>query len=639
LGANTKNTEFLDKGLAPRAVNVEHQGETLILTSPTPPTVTLPRLSDHLRKWAATRPNQTFMAERAQNGDWLETNYKTARQRVDEYASGLLSVQSDTKRPLAVLSANSVDNGLLQLAAMQIGKPVLTVSTAYALLSDDFERLKTILTQLQPDCIYVGGYEGFERAIDAAAPSGSIILTDQPVVTGGTSANLNDWRGRPIDIEVERAFAATGPDTVARLLMTSGSTGAPKAVMITQGTIASNGAGVDALWPFLAKQPPVMVDWLPWSHTFAANFNLSQILRHGGSLYLDNGKPAPGLIDTTLKNLSEIQPTLLYNVPRGFDLLVDEFERDSLLRDRVFANLDVIFYAGSALAQSTWDRLEALAISARGARLPILSSLGSTECGPVAVISHWGSDETGSVGLPVPGTEIKLVPDGGKLEVRVKGPSVTPGYYQNEAATAKAFDEEGFFKLGDAVRFVDPDIPEAGLLFDGRLSENFKLATGTWVHVGTLRLDLITACAPLIQDAVIVGHDSEAVRTILIPNVEACRGFLAASTDASITDILSDEKLISEITNRLAVHNREHPGTSSRIKAFVLDAEPLSVDLGEITDKGYINQRAVIENRASRVEALIGGEIGRTVEKPKAQEPAPVVEARGNSWLSRLIGR
>jgi feruloyl-CoA synthase len=396
----------------------------------------------------------------------------------------------------------------------------------------------------------------------------------------------------------------------------------PKGVINTQRMLCSNGKAVDLVWPFLAKRPPVIVDWLPWSHTFGTNFNFSQVLRHGGAMYIDAGKPMPGRIETTLTNLRDIRPTLLYNVPRGFDALLPHVESDDDFAAHLFGDLDAIFYAGAALPQNIWDRLEAVAVRVRGRRVPILSALGSTETAPVATLGHWASDVANTIGLPVPGTEIKLVPAGGKLEIRVRGPNITPGYFRAPALTAKAFDEEGFFRLGDAVKLVDPKRPERGLLFDGRVSENFKLMSGTWVAAGNVRLAAIAAGAPIIQDAVVAGHDRQEIGLLIFPNPAGCRAVAKnAPADMPFEDLIRRPEVRNHLLAGFARHNAQYPGGSTRIARALLMTEPPSVDGNEITDKGYINQRGVLDRRAALVERLFTDDGAEDVVVVDLREP------------------
>jgi feruloyl-CoA synthase len=406
---------------------------------------------------------------------------------------------------------------------------------------------------------------------------------------------------------VATAFAAVGPDTIAKLLFTSGSTGTPKAVINTQRMLTSSQQAKAQTWSFLdsAADHLVLLDWLPWSHTFGANHNFNLVLRNGGTLYIDGGKPAPGLFATSLANLRSVMPTVYFNVPRGFDMLISALRDDDGLRQRFFSEVKFAFYAGAALPQNLWDAMEELSIKTVGRALPMVSAWGSTETSPLATDCHFQAQRSGNIGVPVPGTELKLVPSGDKLEVRVRGPNVTPGYWKAPELTAQAFDADGFYLIGDAVTFADPDRPELGLFFDGRVAEDFKLNSGTWVSVGTLRVAGITALAPLVQDIVVTGHGGDHVRFLVFANLSACRAMAGLPDSADANAVIGNEKVRAGIAQGLAKLKAQNGGGSSghATRALLL-AEPASVDGGEITDKGYINQRAVLTRRADAVARL-----------------------------------
>jgi feruloyl-CoA synthase len=558
-----------------------------------------------LEAWAERTPDNVLLAERRPDGRWRTLTYAEAAELSARVGQALLDRGHRPERPIAMLCDATVNMGVLKLAAMQVGIPVVPVSPAYSLMSQSFVKLRHVFEMIEPGLVYVSAVEPFARAIAAVDLRGATVVTDEPEPALSGAISFEALTRTPPGLAFRSARARVDGDTVAKILLTSGSTGMPKGVINTQRMLCSNGKAVDLVWPFLAKRPPVIVDWLPWSHTFGTNFNFSQILRHGGAMYIDAGKPMPGRIETTLKNLREIRPTLLYNVPRGFDALLPHIELEDDFAVHLFGDLDAIFYAGAALPQNIWDRLETAAMRVRGGRVPILSALGSTETAPVATLGHWGSDVANTIGLPVPGTEIKLVPTGGKLEIRVRGPNVTPGYFRAPELTAKAFDEEGFFRLGDAVKLIDLKRPERGLQFDGRVSENFKLMSGTWVAAGNVRLAAIAAGAPMVQDAVVTGHDRQEIGLLIFPNPAGCRAVAkSAPADTSIEDLIRRPEVRDRLFGAFARHNVKHPGSSTRIARALLMTEPPSVDGNEITDKGYINQRGVLDRRTALVERL-----------------------------------
>jgi feruloyl-CoA synthase len=590
--------------MAPRSLLMERRdnGE-ILLRSELPPAAYPRHIGEFLLHWAKADPSRKFLAQRDSKGEWEYLTFGEAAAKADALSQWLIDNGHGGDRPLAALCDNCIPMGLLKLAAMQIGMPFLPISPAYSLMSENFAKLKHVVQELQPSLIYVPSLATFGRALQALDLSGIQILADAPHPDFPKAAIFSEALSAKPSAEVAKRRDAVTPDTIAKILLTSGSTGMPKGVMNTQRMLCANGAAVDQVWKFLTRQPPLLVDWLPWNHTFGTNFNFGQTLRHGGTLYIDAGKPLPGKFETTLKNLREFQQGVLYNVPRGYDMLVPVLEADDDFARHVFGKLQMIFYAGAALPENLWNRLDALSIKHRGKRIPILSSLGSTETAPVAIVTHWPARDFGGVGLPIPGCEIKLVPDGNKLEFRVRGPNVTPGYYRRPDLSALAFDEEGFFMMGDAVAFIDPKEPERGLRFDGRVSENFKLMSGTWVQVGDLRLSAISAAAPAIQDAVVTGHDREEIGLLVFPNLDGCRQICTAP-DASLAELVTRPELHAHVANTLSAFNAANPGTSRQVRRVLLMTELPSVDGNEITDKGYINQRAVLQRRAGEVQRL-----------------------------------
>jgi feruloyl-CoA synthase len=595
---------FLDLALAEPAVEVQRRENGEILLRSSVPLASFPRhLGEYLLRWASAQPERSFLVEREASGVWRKLSYGDVAALSDRVSQYLLDHGHNSDRPVAALCDNCINMALLKLGAMQVGIPFLPISPAYSLMSENFAKLKYIMAEFSPSLIYASSLAPFTRALKAIDFDGVELVADDGHAEFETAISFNQIVSAAAGPAVKERRKSVGEDTVAKILLTSGSTGMPKGVINTHRMLCANGAAIDQVWPFLTQKPPIIVDWLPWNHTFGTNFNFNQVLRHGGTMYIDAGKPAPGKLEITLKNLREVQQTLLYNVPRGFDMLLPALEADDNFGRHVFEKLDVIFYAGAALPSHLWQRLDALSIRHRGMRLPILSALGSTETAPVGSLCHWPAADIGGVGLPVPGCELKLVPDGDKLEMRVRGAHVTPGYYRRPDLTEKAFDEEGFFKLGDAVAFIDPARPERGLRFDGRVSENFKLLSGTWVQVGDLRLSTISAAAPAIQDAVVTGHDREEVGLLIFPNLEGCRKICNAP-DASLAEIAVRPELNAHLVKTLGAFNVANPGSSRQITRVLVMTTPPSIDGNEITDKGYVNQRAVLEGRATLVQRL-----------------------------------
>jgi feruloyl-CoA synthase len=560
-----------------------------------------------LEKWAAEQPERTFLAARDGGGGWRELTYGQAESAARAIGQALLErgLTRAPARPILILADNGLDHALLVLGAMHVGVPVAPVSTAYARLSRDFAKLRYIRDLVDPQLIYVDDAERFAGALAAIGAHRSEIVASRGHLAGVSLTPFASLTATTPTGAVAAAFAQVGPDTVAKILFTSGSTGQPKGVINTQRMMCANQESAAATWPFLEWHPPIIVDWLPWNHTFGANHNFNMMLRNGGTLYIDEGKPVPGWIDHTIANLREISPTVVFNVPRGYAALLDHLETDAALRKAFFARLDMLLYAAAALPQSLWDRLQKLGLEVRGQKLPFVSSWGLTETAPIATSVHWPLDRPGNIGVPVPGVQVRLVPVGEKLEIRVKGDNVTPGYFKSPELSREALDEDGWFKTGDAVRLADPADPAAGLLFDGRTAENFKLASGTWVNVGTLRTAVIAAAAPIIEDAVITGHDRDEIGLLIFPSLAGIAALTPhlAST-ATLADRLADRQVRQAVVQGLARHNAEVGGSSMRIGRCLLLIEPPSIDASEITDKGYLNQRAVLRQRAALVERL-----------------------------------
>jgi feruloyl-CoA synthase len=560
---------------APAEVEIDKRADgSIVLRSPQKLRKHARAVGDWLVHWYERAPDRTFIAERKGDG-WRRVSYRDALSDARRIGQALLDLGLTADRPVAILSDNSVDHALLALGAMHVGIPVAPISPAYSLMSKDFAKLKYIFELLKPGLVFAAEPEKFAPALAAVGAVSTPVARLLETNPGST---------------LELAFSRLTADTVAKILFTSGSTGTPKGVINTHRMLCANQQMLAQVWPFLEDKVQTIVDWLPWNHTFGGNFCFNLMLRNGGTLYIDNGKPAPGLAELTAKNLREISPTMYFNVPRGFDLLMPMLENDADLRANFFRELDMVFYAGAALPQNLWERLEKLALREKNGALSMISSWGSTETAPSAASVHYPIERAGVIGLPNPGCELKLVPAAGKLEVRVKGPNVTPGYYRREDLTRAAFDEEGYYRIGDAMKFADPAAPEKGLVFDGRVAEDFKLSTGTWVHVGAVRVKLIAAGNPLIQDAVITGHDLDEVGALVFLNPAAAKDMPAEALRAALSKTLKDLQA--------------EGGSSTHPVRLLVMAEPPSIDGNEITDKGYINQRAVLERRAALVERL-----------------------------------
>ena len=587
-------------------VVVERRSDgAIMLRSPRPLSPYPKNLTARLIHWANAAPERVFLAQRDAAGAWRTLPYAAALQQVRAIAAALLARGLSPERPIAILSGNDIEHALLALAAMHVGIPYAPISVPYSLLSKDFGKLKTIVGVLAPGLVFASNGTAFAPAIAAAVPAHvEVAVTAKP--PGDRKATLfAELADTAPTAAVEAAHAKVGPDTIAKILFTSGSTGQPKGVINTQAMLCANQAMIRAGLAFVADEPPVIVDWLPWNHTFGSNHNFGLVLDNGGSLYIDEGKPLPGAIAATARNLRDIASTIYFNVPKGFEMLLPYLEADRALRETFFSRLKVMFYAGASLSQHVLDAIQNLAVETTGARIMFLSSLGSTETAPAAVACSWDAERAGNIGLPLPGVELKLVPRDGKLEIRFKGANITPGYYKAPQLTADAFDDEGFYKIGDAVKFADPADPAKGLLFDGRLAEDFKLATGTWVSVGPLRGAFIAHFAPLVRDVVLAGADRDDIAALVFPDPDACRKLAPdLAADAPIATVLADGRVRGEFARKLAALKRASSGTSNRIGRAILLAELPSLDIGEMTDKGSINQRAVLANRASLVDDL-----------------------------------
>lgn len=570
----------------------------MILRSPVPLGNYPATLGAALVRQARLNGDRVFLAGR--DGDsWQKLTYAQVHARAAGVARHLLATGLGPDRPLMLLSGNSLGHALMTLGAVLAGVPAVPVSPAYSLMSADHAKLRHIAGLTRPGLVWVDNPAPFAPALGALAEEGF-----KDVMSDADLAAIASAETAP-KVSIE-------PDAVAKILFTSGSTGMPKGVINTHRMLCANQAMLAAAWPFVEDMAPVLVDWLPWNHTFGGNFCFNLALFNGGTFHIDDGKPAPQLIGRTVENLRLASPNLYFNVPAGFAALLPALEQDAELRDSFFRELKLVFYAAAALPQDLWNRLEAVADQSGHPRPLMVSAWGSTETSPLATLVHFPIPRAGNIGLPVPGCELKFQPSGAKYELRVRGPNITPGYHDRPDLTAAAFDEEGFYMMGDAGKLADPDDPSAGVLFDGRVAEDFKLITGTWVSVGALRVGTVGACSPLVQDVVVTGHDTDRIGLLIWPAMAAVAALDPDSGDDPEA-LCASEKVNAAMAGKLATWNAANPASSTRIDRFVLMAEPPSIDANEITDKGYVNQRATLERRADLVAGLRDGTLGQTV--------------------------
>jgi feruloyl-CoA synthase len=559
------------------------------------------RITDSLDRWAVEAPDRVFLAQRdrlpagastqAGGGDWMRLTYADARRRVRSIAQALLDRQLGPERPVLILSGNGIDHALLALACMYVGIPYAPLAPPYSLQAKDFATLKYIAEKMRP---------GLAFAVDPVAFGPALAQVNAPSLT-----DLRPLEQTPVTDAVDRARDAVGPDTVAKVLFTSGSTGRPKGVINTQRMFCSNQEQIRAVMPFV-KDTPVLCDWAPWNHTAGGNHNFGIVLTNGGTLYIDEGKPTPALFEITVRNLREIPCTAHFAIPRLYEMLLPHLRTDPVLREVFFRNLKLLFYAAAGLGQKFWDELREVSLEATGGEeLLIMTGLGATETAPFAISTGADGAFAGMIGLPCPGMDLKLVPAGGdKLEARVRGPNITPGYVADPELTKAAFDEEGFYCLGDALRFVDPADPRKGLIFDGRLAEDFKLSTGTWVSVGPLRTRFLQQAAGHAQDIVVTGHDRSIVGALIFPSLPPCRQLAGLPSDAPGAAVVTHPKVVDYFRNVISELARRSTGSSTFVAKAMLLAEPPSMDVREITDKGSINQKAVLTHRAALVDEL-----------------------------------
>ncbi|NVN87108.1 MAG: feruloyl-CoA synthase [Rhodopseudomonas sp.] len=586
-------------------ISTERRADGTIYVRSTTTLVDYPvRITDRLHHWAEQAPDRVFMAERNAAGGWREISYSEMLRAARKIASALLTRGLSAERPVMILSGNSIDHALMMFGALYAGVAMCPVSPPYSLVSKDFGKLDHIVKLLTPGLVFADEVSAFAPAILAKVPADVEIAGTRGELPGRRVTLLADLLATPEHPDLERAHDAIGHDTIAKFLLTSGSTGNPKAVINTQRMICANQVMIREAMAFLKDEPPVIVDWLPWNHTFGGNHNIGLTLFNGGSMYLDAGKPTPSGIAETIRNLREISPTVYFNVPKGYESLLPVLREDAALRKMFFSKLHAMFFSGASLAPHVWNGLDELGVQETGARVPMLTGLGSTETAPFFMSVTPQTSRSGHVGLPVPGNEAKLVPNNGKLEVRARGPNITPGYWRAPDLTAKAFDEEGFYKLGDALKPSNPDDLTAGFDFDGRISEDFKLASGTWVSVGPLRAKFVAACAPLVRDVVIAGLDRDEVSALVILDLDGCKLINPTLPLEDLAAMAADPLIRAAFTERFEKFLGQATGSSTRVTRAILLAEPLSIDRGEVTDKGSVNQRAVLDSRAALIADL-----------------------------------
>ena len=582
------------------------------------------RMSDALARWARETPDATFLAQRVRAtdgslGDWRRVSYAQALEAARRIGQALLARGLSPERPVMILSENGLEHALIALACLWIGVPWAPISPPYSIVSKDFGKLRHIMATLTPGLIWAEDGARYGAAIAATAPQGAeLVLSrglDAPALAGRAVTPLAELLATEPTPAVDAAQAATGPDTIVKFLFTSGSTKNPKAVINTHRMWCANQQQMRQSMPILTEEKPVLVDWLPWNHTFGGNHNFGMVLANGGTLYIDDGRPTPALVGETLRNLREIAPTLYFNVPTGFDAIAQAMKHDAALRRNLLSRVKMFFYAGASLPQSVWDALSESEEAELGERIVMTCGFGMTESSPYGLFPTSPDIRAGELGVPTPGMECKLVPVDGKIELRYRGPNITPGYWRASEATAESFDDEGFFCTGDAVQWIDPHDPHQGLRFDGRIAEDFKLVTGTFVSVGPLRARAIAAGAPYIQDVVVTGLNRKEVGALVF-TTGAVRTLAGLPAGAPLADVLRHPAVVSHfqgVANELARHAT---GSASRIARMVLLADPPSIDQGEVTDKGSINQRAVLKVRDALVQALYDEALDVLVIKP-----------------------
>ena len=584
---------------------MERRSDGAVIVRPEEKLEPYPRvLTERLIEWASKAPDRPLAAKRDHGGPWLFVSYREAVEKVRSLGQAFLDRKLSAERPVAMLSDNDLEHLLLMFAGQHVGVPTASIAPAYSLISTDFAKLRHVMKILRPGLIFVSNAEQYRRALEAVIGDGVEIVYGEAPFSGRLMTSFDELASTLSTSAVDAAHDAIQRDDIAKFLFSSGSTGLPKAVINTHRMICSNQQMIRQGFRFLGDEPPVVVDWMPWNHTAGGNHNTGMPLYNGGTLYIDEGRPTAHGIGETVRNLREIAPTVYFNMPRGYDLLLHHFREDAQLRQNFFSRLKFMFYAGAALSQPLWDAYRKLMLETCGERVLMATGLGATETSPMALQCTWDSERAGAIGIPMPGVEAKVVAHGDKFEIRVKGPNVTPGYWRDPELTRNAFDEEGYYKFGDAVRFIDEHDINKGLMFDGRLAEDFKLSSGTFVNVGPLRNKIIHWFAPYVIDAVISGHDRNFLGMLLVPNVETCRALARLPHGAAPAEVLRHPLVTGKFTELLESFGAQATGNSNRIERAILLEEPPSLDRGEITDKGSLNQRVVLDHRVALVEEI-----------------------------------
>jgi feruloyl-CoA synthase len=570
------------------------------------------RFTDRLLEGARAHPERTLVARRGPDGAWIRLSYADVLQRARRIGQALLDRGLSEERPLVILSGNDLEHFQLALGAMYAGIPYAPLSPAYSLVATDPAKLADLIGQLTPGALFAADGAAFARAVQAVMPAGAELILAHGEVPGHAATRFIDLlETAPSSIDARNA--EVGPQTIAKFLFTSGSTKKPKAVITTHGMLCSNQQMLLQTFPFFAKEPPVLLDWLPWNHTFGGSHNVGIVLYNGGTLYIDDARPTPRDFGTTLRNLREIAPTVYFNIPAGWEMLTEALETDEALARNFFSRVKLFFCAGAGLSQSAWERLDQVAIRCCGESIRIMTGLGMTETSPSCTFGTGPVVKAGYVGVPAPGCKVKLVPVGDKLEARFHGPHVTPGYWRAPHLTLEAFDADGYYCTGDALRFYDDKHPELGFMFDGRIAEDFKLSTGTFVSVGPLRARVISMGAPYVQDAVVTGLNRPFIGLMVFPRMDHCLELSGLAPGTPAAEVLESAPVRSFFAKLLAELNRDASGSSKRVDRLLLLAEPPSIDHREQTDKGSINQAAVLQRRAALVDAMYDGTAAQAI--------------------------